>query len=457
MLQMHKLSYEVRSGQPLFAGASLQLNPRDRVALVGPNGAGKTTLLRILAGELEPDTGQVIRRAGLRVAYLPQEPPRLEGLSAGQRMRAELARCLLSDADVLLLDEPTNHLDSSAREWLERLILRSDAAMVVVSHDRGFLNRIATRTAELQRGMLRVFVGNYDSYLEQRELAVRQQWQRYQTQERRAAAEAEAAERRLRLSAKVARAPEDAKQSHDFYRAKAARVARTARILKERSSMVERTEKPWQEQPIPALDFSQVPRSEEIVVRTRRLTKCYAGRAVIDGLDWEVARGDRWALSGPNGSGKSTLLRLLLGEEPADGGELKLGGKVRIGYLAQEGENLPPGRTPLELCLDAGQDETRARTMLACLKLPADKVLRPVRTLSAGERTKAGLAQLLLSGANLLLLDEPTNHLEIEAREALEQALVRYPGTLILVTHDEWLVKLVATHQLELRPLPVSG
>jgi ATPase subunit of ABC transporter with duplicated ATPase domains len=457
MLQMHQISYDVRPGLPLFAGASLQLNPRDRVALVGPNGAGKTTLLRILAGELEPDTGRVIRRSGLRLTYLPQEPPRLAGLSAGQRMRAELARCLLSDADVVLLDEPTNHLDSAAREWLERLILRSEAAMVVVSHDRGFINRIATRTAELRRGSLRLFEGNYDRYLSQRELVERQQWQRYETSQRRAAAEAEAAERRLRLSLKVARAPEGAKQSHDFYRAKAARVARTSRILKERSSRVKQAEKPWEEQAIPALDFSHVPRSEEIVARASLLTKGYDGRTVIDGLDWEVARGDRWVLSGPNGSGKSTLLRLLLGEERADSGQLRVGAKARIGYLAQEGENLRPDRTALELCLDAIPDETRARTMLACLKMPADQVLRPLRTLSAGERTKAGLAYLLLSGANLLLLDEPTNHLEIEAREALEQALAGYPGTLILVTHDEWLAAAVATHRLELKPLVVSG
>jgi ATP-binding cassette subfamily F protein 3 len=227
--------------------------------------------------------------------------------------------------------------------------------------------------------------------------------------------------------------------SRDFYARKAAKVARTARILLERKTMAETAPKPWEEAPTPELDFSAVARTGDVALRMERIGKQFGGRVLFDGFDLEVRRGERIVLSGPNGSGKTTLLRMMLGEVQPDMGEVRLDARARPAYLAQEGDNLPPGLTALELCLDACPDEARVRTMLGCLKMPAEKVTRAIATLSAGERTKAGLGLLLLGGANLLLLDEPTNHLEMEARAALASALARYPGTVVMATHDEWL------------------
>lgn len=512
MLRIHEICYEIQCGVPLFAHAGFEINARDRIGLVGPNGAGKSTLLRIVAGELQPSTGSVVRRGGLRIAYLAQEAPRgtgqtlfdrvmeadselarlhkdpdllgeyvalggpgfeaqveralsrlgfpevawvlaTEELSAGQRMRAELARCLLSGADLLLLDEPTNHLDSAARAWLEGQLRRLEAAVMLVSHDRAFLNRVTNRVVLMERGVVQCFEGNYEKFVEQRSLQERQAWQQYEARERQAAAERAAAEKRLALARKVAKAPagqRDSRGGTPFYARKAAKVQRTARMLRERVSQLEPVEKPWEEQSIPALDFSGVARGDEIAVRVEGMSKRFGSCVLFEKMDLHIARGERWVLSGPNGSGKSTLLRMMAGTERPDSGLVQVGGRVRVGYLAQEGENMPVEQTPLELCMSVCLDETRVRTMLACLKLQAAQILRPLATLSAGERTKAGLAMLLLSGANLLLLDEPTNHLEMEARAALEAALRRYPGTVVFSTHDEWLAGQIADHILEL-------
>jgi ATP-binding cassette subfamily F protein 3 len=385
--------------------------------------------------------------SGLGFAPAEWDVP-LASLSGGQRTRAGLARALAADADLLLLDEPTNHLDIAAREWLETQLAESRAC-VLVSHDRTLLRKVATRVLEIGRGRVALFEGGYDAYRARHALIERQAWENYEAFERRKAAAEEAAGRRSRLAAQVATAPAGERSGHDFYRRKAAKVARTGRLLRERVERRPAAAKPWQEQPIPVLEFAGVARSGDIALAVTDLAKSYPGKPLFRGLTFHLARGERLAVTGPNGAGKTTLLRVLLGLEQADAGTVRFGAHVAAGHYAQDAENLAPAATPLEICGTA----TLARTLLACLKVRPDRFERPLADASAGERAKVALVRLLVSGANLLLLDEPTNHLDIEAQEALEQTLAQYPGTIVLVSHDRSFLEAVAPEKaIELRP-----
>jgi ATP-binding cassette subfamily F protein 3 len=230
----------------------------------------------------------------------------------------------------------------------------------------------------------------------------------------------------------VGTAPPGVRGARDFYGRKSAKVARTARILRERAAFEGEVKKPWEEQPIPELDFGVVARSGDVALTVSNLSKSYPGKRLFEGLSFHVARGERIAILGPNGAGKTTLLRMLMALETSDSGDVRVGANVRSGYFAQDVEDLDPLSTPLQIC----GSTTLPRTLLACLKIRPDRVNQPLRDLSAGERTKVAIVRLLVSGANLLLLDEPTNHLEIEAQEALEQALRQFPGAAIVVSHD---------------------
>ncbi len=373
-------------------------------------------------------------------------------LSSGQRARAELARLLLVPTDLLLIDEPTNHLDIAAREWLEEYLSRYRAPYLVVSHDRAFLSRAVTRIFDLRRQALAVYEGNYESFLEQRAHSERQAWEHYAAQQRRAAAARQASERRMTLSRRVATAPRGIRGGKDFYAAKAARVARTARILRARVAREPVAKKPWVEDPIPPLDFPHVPRLGGVALRVENLSKVYGEKRLFRGLSFAARAGTRWAILGPNGCGKSTLLKILLGYEGPDEGTVSLSARTHAGYYAQEGENLEATKSPVEICRAVNPDETWVRTILGCLRLRGEHAERPIQSMSAGERAKVALARLLASGPNLLLLDEVTNHLDIEAREAVEDTLARFPGTILFVSHDRSLISKLADEVLDLSP-----
>ena len=466
LLNVSGISFQYQSSPVLFEGVSFSINPSDRVAIVGPNGSGKSTLLGLLSGLLLPTEGVIARRRGLTITVSGQQPQSeagcslydsvletepdaeralaglgfssaefdlpLDRLSAGQRTRAALARALSPEPDLLLLDEPTNHLDIGAREWLERQLGLRKNACVLISHDRTLLRSFAERIIEVERGRVRAFEGGYDEYRARRALLDRQARAEYDAFQRRKGAAEQAAERRSKLAVRVASAPPGVRGGKDHYRRKAAKVDRTARILRERSTHEEQVQKPWEEPSVGDLTFENVTRSGDTALLALNISKSYGSKALFSGLGLHLRCGERVAVLGPNGAGKTTLLNILTGCEPADTGEIRLGTNVVVARFTQDTEDLDLNRSPLEIC---GSD-TRTRTLLACLKVRPDSVNRPVREMSAGERTKVSLARLLVSGANLLLLDEPTNHLEIEAQEAFEQALALYPGSVIVVSHD---------------------
>jgi ATPase subunit of ABC transporter with duplicated ATPase domains len=294
------------------------------------------------------------------------------------------------------------------------------------------LRKAANRVLEIERGRVTLFEGGYDSYRARRELAERQAWENYDASSAGKAAAEKAAERRARLAVTVAAAPSGERSSRDFYGRKAAKVARTARLLRERTQRVGAVTKPWEEQPVPVLEFAGVPRSGDIALAVSNLAKSYPGKSLFRGVSFDLRRGERLAVTGGNGSGKTTLLRVILNLEPPAAGTIRFGAHVVPGHYAQDAENLDRAATPLEICGSG----TLPRTLLACLKVRPDRVGQPLADASAGECAKVALVRLLVSGANLLLLDEPTNHLDIEAREALEKTLAQYPGTIVLVTHD---------------------
>jgi len=374
----------------------------------------------------------------------------LQDLSGGQRTRAALARALLAQVDLLFLDEPTSHLDVCAREWLERTLVTRRGACILTSHDRMLLRVFARRVVEIERGGIRVFEGGYEEYRRRRTIAERQAWVAYEAYERRKTLAEEAAKKRAQLASRVATAPPHTRHGKDFYGRKAAKVDRTARILRERAQHEPAVAKPWQDAPIPPLLFRTVPHGSDTVVAAANLSKSYGSKCLFKNLSFALLRRQRLAIAGPNGAGKTTLMRILAGDESPDSGTVTMGANTRVACFMQDPDDLDLDRSALEICGSG----TEPRTLLACLKLEPNRVFQPLRQLSGGERNKVALARLLLSGANLLLLDEPTNYLDIEALEALENALAIYPGALVVISHDR---AFLAALGAELSVLPLGA
>jgi ATPase subunit of ABC transporter with duplicated ATPase domains len=413
----------------IFSGVSLTVAAGSRVGLVGPNGVGKTTLLRLLAGLEEPERGRVrLSPPDLSVAYLPQEHER-GTLSGGQAAKARLAALFREDHDLYCLDEPTNDLDFAGLDWLERLVRGVRGSVVVVSHDREFLDRTVTRIVELEEGRQRVreWPGGWSEYEAARSRSRTKQYRRYEdAQERRHDVESLLRERRGQARGHGRHAGR--RGTH----ALSMKVRQAERML-ERVDRVEKPFEPWELQ----LALEPGSRGGDRVVRLERAV-VERGAFRLGPVDLELTRGDRLALTGANGSGKSTLLGALTGELPLVSGARDVGKGVVFGELEQARERFTV-EEPLVHAFGGKQEE--ARTLLAKFGLGADDVLRPARTLSPGERTRAQLALLAAQGVNCLVLDEPTNHLDLPAIEELEAALTGYSGTVVLVTHDRRLLE----------------
>jgi ATP-binding cassette subfamily F protein uup len=461
---------------PLLDRANLAVQDGERIGLIGRNGTGKSSLLKAIAGEILLDDGELQRRDGLAVTLVEQEPelPRASSLreslvmrghlermtdererwriearlvefihrfgldeaqppdtaSGGERKRAALALALAMQADLLLLDEPTNHLDIDGITLLEDLLVKGGAA-IVITHDRAFLDRVATRIVELDRGRLRSYPGNFAAYENRKEdeLAAENQasrkFDKFWAQEEvwiRKGVEA----RRTRNEGRVRR----------LERLRSERVQRRERIGNVKLS----------------LDAGE--RSGRLVAELEDVTKRLSEQTLVDRLSLRVMRGDRLGLIGPNGAGKTTLLKLILGEIAPDNGTVERGTKLQVAYFDQMREALDPERTLIDTIspgsewVETAGGRKHVLTYLADFLFPPQRAKSPVKMLSGGERNRLLLARLFARPANLLVLDEPTNDLDIESLDLLEETLQSYPGTLLLVSHDRAFLDNVVTQTL---------
>jgi ATPase subunit of ABC transporter with duplicated ATPase domains len=417
---------------------SLVVSPGDRVGIVGPNGIGKSTLLRVMAGVEEPDGGRVLRHGG--VAYLQQEPA-TEERSGGEAARRALSELMREDADFLLLDEPTNNLDFAGIVWLERYLERSPAGVVLVSHDRAFLDRVVRRVVEIEAETRRVheYPGTWSEWEAARTRA-RAQHEREYAEYTGEKARYTALLRARRGEAGSLGTQQTGRRATNALRGK----VRQAKNLLERLDEVDKPWSPWRLQ----LSLAAAPRAGLLV----SLAGAVVGRGAfrLGPVSLELHGSDRVAIVGANGAGKTTLIGALVGSLPLAEGTRHVGPATVFGELSQARDGFE-GVLIDEFAAASGLDPTDARTLLAKFALGADDVVRPAERLSPGERTRAALALFAARGVNCLVLDEPTNHLDLEAIEELESALAGYEGCLVVVTHDRrFLERLDVTRTIEL-------
>ncbi len=494
-------------GPPVLHHASFSLESGERVCLLGRNGAGKSTLMRLLDGTMTPDTGEVVRQTGVTVARLEQEvPPEVDGTtydvvaaglgevgqllaryhaashrvavdasagalkeldrlhhaldganawqvqvrvdtvldhlsldpearfgesSGGRKRQVLLARALVRQPDVLLLDEPTNHLDTGTIEWLEALLIDSGMTLLFVTHDRAFLRKVGTRIAELDRGQLRDWGGDYDTYLTRKVAALGTEEKEWAEFDKKLARE----EVWIRTGIRARRTRNEGR----VRALEALRVERQAR--RERSGTAR-------------LQAQEAERSGRLVAEMRDVSFARGTRPIVRQLTTTIMRGDRVGLIGPNGSGKTTLIRLMLGELAPDGGTVRLGTGLEVAYFDQLREQLDPAQTVFDSIADGadfvevGGSRRHVHGYLQDFLFPPDRAGTPVGTLSGGERNRLLLARLFTRSFNLLVLDEPTNDLDIETLDLLEELLMEFSGTLIVVSHDRAFLDNVVTSTL---------
>ncbi|MEM7590604.1 MAG: ABC-F family ATP-binding cassette domain-containing protein [Cyanobacteria bacterium P01_A01_bin.83] len=514
MLRLEHISKTYTTGEVL-KDVTWEVKPGERVGLVGVNGAGKSTQLKIISGEIEATSGEVIRPASLKIAYLTQEfeveptrtvyeefwtvfteanaiqqqmhlcqqametaqPEQLDRLidkldklqrkfealegytldaqvekilpemgfnsedgdrlvssySGGWQMRMSLGKILLQEPDLLLLDEPTNHLDLETIEWLENYLRGINTPMVIVSHDREFLDRLCTKIVETERGVSTTYLGNYSSYLQQK------------------------AEARLAQGATYERQQKEIAKQQEFIEKFRASATRSTQA-KSREKQLEKVE--LVEAPVAGLRtlkfrFPPSPRSGREVLVIEDLVHAYNNNILFLGAELTIERGDRIAILGPNGAGKSTLLHMAMGMEEYDEGKVELGQhNVIPGYFEQnQAEALDLDKTVMDTIHDEVPDwkNEQVRTLLGQFLFSGETAFKKVAALSGGEKARLALAKMLLKPANFLILDEPTNHLDIPAKEMLEEALQNYDGTVLIVSHDRYFISKTANKIVEIR------
>ena len=498
----------------LFRDVCFDVGERERVALVGPNGTGKTTLFRLITGELEPTAGQIVKSRNTRLGYMEQHACRQSGrtvydemltvfdeligmeaqleeiahalqrgegdqtqliaqqsalqeqferrdgltfrsrtrsallglgfaekdftltcgeLSGGQRSKLSLGKLLLSGADLLLLDEPTNHLDMDSVEWLEDFLREYKGSAILISHDRYFLDRVTEKTMDFSRGTLRTWRGGYTEYLRQKRQRDEQEKRDYEN-----------------AMAEIERIRGIIEQQRRFGRERNfITIASKEKMLERKiAELVE----PESAGAAVHFRFPPAPETGNEVAVLRGVGKAFGDKRLFRDVDIQINRGDRAFLLGPNGCGKTTLLRILRGELDADAGSVRLGANVKIGYFDQTLSGLHEEKTVIDEVWDAHclMNQTQVRSALARFLFRGEDVFKKVSELSGGERARLALLRLMLSGANFLVLDEPTNHLDVRSREALEDALADFGGTMLVVSHDRYFINKLCTRVLHM-------
>ncbi|WP_262272013.1 MULTISPECIES: ABC-F family ATP-binding cassette domain-containing protein [Microvirga] len=514
MIRVENVSKQ-NSHRILFIEASGTLQKGEKVGLVGPNGAGKTTLFRMINKEEQPDEGQVSVDRGITIGYFSQDVGEMAGrsavaevmegagpvsavaaelreleaamvdpdkadeleaiierygevqaryeeldgyslegrarevlaglgfsqemmdgdvgaLSGGWKMRVALGRILLMRPDVMLLDEPSNHLDLESLIWLEEFLKGYEGALLMTSHDRAFMNRIVNKIMEIDGGSLTTYSGDYEFYEQQRAMNEKQQQAQFERQQAMLAKEIKFIER---------------------FKARASHAAQVQSRVK-KLEKIDRVEPPKRRQAV-AFDFLPAPRSGDDVVSLKGVHKRYGSRSIYEGLDFAVRRKERWCVMGVNGAGKSTLLKLVTGSAAPDDGTVTIGASVKMGYFAQHAmEVLEGDRTVFEFLEDsfpqAGQGSLR--TLAGCFGFSGDDAEKKCRVLSGGEKARLVMAKMLYDPPNFLVLDEPTNHLDMATKEMLIDALSKYEGTMLFVSHDRHFLAALSNRVLELTP-----
>ena len=426
-------------GQSVLKEVSFHLEEKEKAAIVGINGSGKTTLLRCILGIEEADEGGIAFSKDKKMAYLAQqhadmeqEEEEYESLSGGQKTKKRLEEILMEKPDLLILDEPTNHLDIGSIQWLEKVLKRYDGAVLLVSHDRYFLDKIVTKVIDLERGKARMYLGNYTEYVEKKKMIREAERKAYENQQ-----------------AEIKHQEAVIEKLKQFNREKSIKRAESREKL---LSKVERLEQPEDLQNEMRLLFMPREASGNDVLVAKDLGKSFDGKRLFSHGTFSIQRGEHVAVIGDNGTGKTTLLKILNGLIQADEGEFRLGSKVKIAYYDQEHAVLHMEKTLFDEIQDTYPDmnNTRVRNVLAAFLFTGDDVYKRVGDLSGGERGRVSLAKLMLSDANFLILDEPTNHLDIQGKEVLEEAIRNYEGTVLYVSHDRYFINRTATRIMEL-------
>ena len=458
MVSVENISMEF-SARPILNDITFLINKRDRVALIGKNGAGKTTLLRLIAGEEEPTSGRISKDKDLRIGYLPQHMIHNEGttlrqevdtvrdqddpksigqmekvliglgfvrtdfdrpcseFSGGWRMRIELAKILLLKPDLLLLDEPTNHLDIESIQWLEQWLLQSGSAVLLVSHDRAFLDNVTNRTIEISLGRIYDYQVSYTQFMELRKERHEQQVRAYENQQ------------------KMIQETEEFIERFRYKPTKSVQVQSRIKQLEK----LERLEVDLEDNSRLRLKFPPAPRSGDYPIIVEDLGKAYGEHQVFDHVTFTIRRGEKVAFVGKNGEGKSTLVKCIMQEIQDYTGTLKIGHNVKIGYFAQNQASLLDGELSVFDTIDrvaVGDIRTKIKDILGAFMFGGEASEKKVRFLSGGERSRLAMIRLLLEPVNLLILDEPTNHLDMRSKDVLKEALMEFDGTVICVSHD---------------------